>query len=222
MAIRCLFMDKLYYYNLSLEELEKIKNYKVKPKLLLHVCCGPCSAFPLMFLNPYFDITIYYNNSNIFPSEEYYRRLEEMKKFVDQLNNESGLNIKYIIPNYDEEEYSKMLSIYKDAREGGERCFLCYRLRLEEAYEYAVNNDFDYVTTVMTVSSQKNSIKLNEIGLELQKKYPSCKYFVSDFKKKQGADVGRRISNAYGLYRQQYCGCRYSYYEYLKRIESLK
>lgn len=215
-------MDKLFYYNKSIELLEQIKLLPRKPRLLLHVCCGPCSAWPLMFLNPYFDITIYYNNSNIYPSEEYYRRLNEMKMFVDRLNEDSNMDIKYIIPNYDEEEYSKKLSIYKDAREGGERCFLCYRLRLEEAYEYAVNNEFEYITTVMTVSSQKNSIKLNEIGIELQEKYPSCKYFVSDFKKKQGTEIGRKISNSYGLYRQQYCGCRYSYYGYLRRINDMK
>ncbi len=212
-------MEKLYYYNLSLKEIDLIKNKEVKPKILLHVCCGPCSAFPLTFLSPYFDITIYYNNSNIYPSNEYYRRLEEMKRFVEQLNIDLGLNVKYVIPTYDEEKYSHKLSVFKDAREGGERCFLCYRLRLEEAYEYAYRNSYDYITTVMSVSSQKNSVKLNEIGEELQNKYFPVKYFFSDFKKKQGAELGRQISNKYGLYRQQYCGCRYSYFEYLKRIE---
>lgn len=213
-------MEKLYYYNLSLKEIDLIKNKEVKPKILLHVCCGPCSAFPLTFLSPYFDITIYYNNSNIYPSEEYHRRLEEMKRFVSQLNVDLKLDIKYMIPSYDEETYSHQLAAFKDAREGGERCFLCYRLRLEEAYKYAYINGYDYVTTVMSVSSQKNSIKLNEIGEELSIKYPTVKYFFSDFKKKQGSEIGRQISNKYGLYRQQYCGCRYSYFEYLKRIEN--
>lgn len=215
-------MDKLHYYNLSLEEIGNIKlNFQDKPKLLLHVCCGPCSAFPLTFLCPCFDVTIYYNNSNIYPSEEYYRRLEEMKKFVNQFNKDYGYEVKYIISEYDEENYAKKLEVYKGAREGGERCFLCYRLRLEEAYIFANNHKFDYVTTVMTVSSQKNSLKLNEIGLELQEKYHGCRYFASDFKKKQGAEFGRQISNKYGLYRQHYCGCRYSYFEYLKRIGNL-
>ncbi len=210
-------MNKLHYYNLSLEEIEKIKTLDHKPSLLIHVCCGPCSAFPLTFLCPYFDVTIYYNNSNIYPSDEYYRRLNEMKRFVEQFNHDYGYDVKYIVCEYDEESYSKKLAIYKEVREGGERCFLCYRLRLEEGYKYAFEHNYDYFTTVMTISRQKNSYKLNEIGQELEQKYSKTRYFYSDFKKKAGIDQGQLLAKKYNLYQQLYCGCRYSYVKHLEK-----
>ena len=113
-------MNKLYYYNLSIEEIKKIQDAKIKPKLLLHACCAPCSCFPLMFLSKYFDITIYYNNSNIYPKEEYEIRLNELKSFIQKYYP----NIDIIIPNYDYDNYIKDLIPYKDLPELSTRCFI--------------------------------------------------------------------------------------------------
>ncbi len=190
-----------------------------KPKLLLHVCCGPCSCFPLTFLCPRFDVTIYYGNSNIYPAEEYDHRLATLKELLGDLKRDYGFDISLIVPPYDNENYMKKLEPLKDEPEGGERCFLCYALRMEEAYAYAAANGFDFFTTVMTVSRQKNSQKLNEIGHSLSLKYPSVQYLYSDFKKKKGLEIGTEIRKHYDLYNQDYCGCQYSYEEALIRRE---
>ena len=109
-------MDKINYYLVSLEELKEVKG---RPSMLLHACCGPCSTFPLTFLCPHFDVTIYYNNSNIFPEQEYSRRLEELKKFLEYFKRDYGYNVKLIIPKYDNKEYNQFLSQYEGEKEGG-------------------------------------------------------------------------------------------------------
>ena len=193
-----------------------------RPKLLLHVCCGPCSCYPLTFLCPKFDVTIYYGNSNIYPAEEYAHRLATLKELLAYLKRDYGFDVGLIVPPYDNETYMKHLAPLKDQPEGGERCFLCYALRMEEAYHYAAEKGFDYFTTVMTVSRQKNSQKLNEIGASLSKKYPTVAYLFSDFKKQKGLEIGTEIRKKYDLYNQDYCGCEYSYAEALERRERNK
>ncbi|MEG0176419.1 epoxyqueuosine reductase QueH [Anaerorhabdus sp.] len=209
--------NKINYYQQSLDEIEKIKLTKQRPSLLLHACCAPCAAFPLEFLNNVFNCTILYNNSNIYPSDEYYRRLNELKRYLDEFNQVATNKIKLVEVNYDNELYTKKLEPLKDYPEGSIRCFTCYSLRMEEAYNYASNNHFDYFTTVMTISRQKDSQKLNEIGSKLQSHYPTVKYFYSDFKKKKGIDRARELSKQHNLYRQQYCGCIYSYQKYIEK-----
>lgn len=216
--MQCLFMEKLHYYNESLKILDELSLLTKKPTLLMHACCAPCSCFPLTFLCPHFNVTIFYNNSNIYPTAEYERRRDELKKFLEEFERDYHYHVDLIIPPYDEESYAQKLRPLAHLKEGTERCFYCYRLRMEEAYDYAERNGFDFFTTVMTISSQKNSLKLNEIGEELEKNHPHCRYFYSDFKKKKGADKGREIRNFYQLYQQQYCGCRYSFAEYKERI----
>lgn len=214
-------MEKINYYNVMADELEKIKKEGRKPKLLMHVCCGPCSTFPLELLDPLFNLTLYFNNSNIYPNDEYYRRLDELKRFLDIFNEDKNEEdqVKVIITPYENEEYNKFLSIRKDDREGQERCFMCYERRMDEAMSYASMNNFDYFTTVMTISRQKNSQKLNEIGKKLSQKYPNVRYLFSDFKKKKGINRKEELTNLYQMYRQQYCGCVYSYNEYLRRLK---
>lgn len=209
--------NKINYYQQSLDEINEIKKKGIRPTLLLHACCAPCATFPLEFLNEIFDCTILYNNSNIYPSDEYHRRLNELKQYLSYINKHNTHQIHLIEVPYDNESYTKKLEPLKDYPEGSQRCFTCYTLRMHEAYQYAQDHHFDYFTTVMTISRQKDSQKLNEIGTALQKQFPNVKYFHSDFKKKQGIDRGRELSNQYNLYRQQYCGCIYSYEEYLKR-----
>ena len=203
--------DNFTYYRMMEESLKEIKKERKKPTLLLHSCCAPCNAYPLELLVEYFDLTLMYNNSNIYPEKEYIRRLDELKKYVDFINNKYNVQIKLIETPYNNLEYNKILEPFKDQKEGMDRCKLCYKTRMNEAYKYASENNFDYFTTVMTISRQKNSIVLNNIGIELSKLYPTTKYFISDFKKNKGIDKGLEIAKEHNMYRQDYCGCIYSY-----------
>ena len=203
--------DNFTYYRMMEESLKEIKKLDKKPSLLLHSCCAPCNAYPLELLVEYFDLTLMYNNSNIYPFEEYSRRLDELKKYVDFINNKYNVNIKMIETPYINEDFTKLLEPYKEQKEGQDRCKLCYKIRMNEAYKYASENNFDYFTTVMTISRQKDSIILNNIGIELSKLYPNTKYFISDFKKNKGIDKGLEIAKEHNMYRQDYCGCIYSY-----------
>ena len=202
---------KINYYQQSVDELEAIKRDNLHPKLLLHACCAPCSAFPLEFLCPYFDITIYYNNSNIYPENEYARRLQELRQYLNTWREKTGYEVKLIVPPYMGEAYTEKIAVLKDEPEGGSRCVMCYTLRMNEAYAYASEHAFDYFTTVMTISRQKNSQILNDVGRKLSVKYPNVKYFYSDFKKKRGIARGLELSRENNLYRQDYCGCKFSY-----------
>ena len=203
--------DNFTYYRMMEESLKEIKKLDKKPSLLLHSCCAPCNAYPLELLVEYFDLTLMYNNSNIYPFEEYSRRLNELKKYVEFINNKYNVNIKMVETPYINEDFTKLLEPYKEQKEGQDRCKLCYKVRMNEAYKYASENNFDYFTTVMTISRQKNSIVLNNIGIELSKLYPNTKYFISDFKKNKGIDKGLEIAKEHNMYRQDYCGCIYSY-----------
>lgn len=203
------------YYQLSKIEIDKIIRENKRPSLALHACCAPCSTFPLEFLTPFFDVTILYVNSNIYPLEEYNRRLNELKKYLNIFNSKSEYEVKLVEFEYKNEEYTSKLEPLKDQKEGQDRCKLCYALRMDQAYSYANEKGFDYFSTVMTISRQKNSQILNQIGLNLSKKYQT-KYFFSDFKKKKGIDRSLEIRKEYNLYNQEYCGCIYSYQKYLE------
>lgn len=212
--------NKINYYNKSLQIIENIRDLPQKPKLLLHACCGPCSCFPLTFLCPIFDVTIYFNNSNIYPESEYRRRLEELKKLLGYYKRDFGFDVKIIETKYDNDSFNIDLEPYKDLPEGLERCFICFEKRMDGAFKYADEHGYDYFTTVMTISRQKNSQKLNEIGEKLSSKYKNTKYFYSDFKKKDGALLGIRLKNKYDLYQQLYCGCKYTYEKLQRKLEN--
>jgi Uncharacterized protein conserved in bacteria len=210
-------MKKRQYYDWAMKQLEVIKASGEKPRLLLHVCCAPCSIYVLSLLSEAFDITLYFNNNNIYPYTEYLKRKNELISLVKRLREEENKVIEVIETEFKGEEYHQKLEPLKEEREGGTRCFLCYHLRMEEAYLYAVKQGYDYITTVMTISRQKNSMKINEIAEELENKYPSVPYFYSDFKKDNGILKRNQLVKQYNLYEQQYCGCQYSYQEYLKK-----
>ena len=145
------------------EELEKIKG--TKPSLLLHVCCGPCSGNVLKEISEFFDITIYYSNSNIYPDTEYFRRFHELEDFIQRFNQDFNQNIQVIEKEYQLKEYLKDISQYKEEPEGGKRCYLCYSKRMKDAYDYACLHHFDYWTTVLSVSPHKTangSMKLEQ------------------------------------------------------------
>jgi predicted adenine nucleotide alpha hydrolase (AANH) superfamily ATPase len=212
--------SKRHYYSLQLSEIEKIKQLDRKPSLLMHACCGICVSYPALYLSEYFDLTLYYNNDNIYPREEYELRYSELCRLISEYNAEKGTDIKVIKTPFNGEAYHEKLEPLKDEPENGRRCHLCYGLRMEPAMAYAAENGYDYFTTVMTVSRQKDSRVLNEIGERLQQKYPQVRYFFSDFKKDGGLEKGDRLAAEHHIYRQNYCGCKYSYEEMLQRARN--
>ncbi len=185
-----------------------IENQKEKKTLLLHSCCAPCSSYVLTFLAKYFKITVFYSNDNIFPMNEFYKRLEEQKKIIELLN----LNIEFIDDSYNESNYYKAVSGYEDLGEKSVRCYNCYKMRLEKTAIKAKELGFDYFTTTLSVSPYKISTWINEIGYFLEKKY-NINFLYSDFKKEEGYKKSIKLSNDYELYRQHYCGCVFSYEE---------
>ena len=186
---------------------KQISELKGKPTLLIHICCGVCSVYPLKYLSQYFRITVFFSNSNIYPFEEYERRLNALREYLDILNDS---DIKLIVAPYDNETYTKKLSKYKDDKEGQRRCVLCYSLRMKETFEYASRHNYEYATTVMSISNRKNADYINRIGELLQRDYPNVKYLYADFKKGDGITLNEKMNKELNLYHQNYCGCIYS------------
>jgi len=190
------------------EFLNFIKNLDYKPKLLLHCCCAPCSTHTIKILKEYFDITIFYSNDNISLKEEYLKRLNEIKKFISIYDS----NIKLIYDEYNNDDFNEAIKGYENLGEKSKRCYLCYKLRLEKTAIKAKELNFDYFTTSLSISPYKISRWINEIGYDLENKY-DIKYLFSDFKKDEGYKDSIKMSKEYDLYRQDYCGCIYSYNE---------
>lgn len=188
----------------TIEQLEK--EGKV-PSLLLHSCCAPCSSYVLEYLSEYFKITVLYYNPNISPKEEYEARVREQKRLIEEMD--FTYPVSFLEGNYVPEDFYEMAKGHESDKEGGERCFLCYEMRLREAAEAAKMGNFDYFTTTLSISPLKNAQKLNEIGIRLAKEY-GIAYLMSDFKKKNGYKRSVELSAEYHLYRQDYCGCVFS------------
>ena len=178
------------------------------PKLLLHSCCAPCSSYVLEYLSDYFEITVFYYNPNIFPESEYTKRILEQQMLINDMKVIHPVS--FLAGGYDRERFFEMAAGLEHLKEGGERCFKCYELRLEEAARIAKECEFDYFTTTLSISPMKNAEKLNEIGNKVGEKY-GVSYLQSDFKKKNGYKRSIELSKEYGLYRQDYCGCEFSF-----------
>ena len=177
------------------------------PTLFLHSCCAPCSSYVLEYLSAFFRITVFYYNPNIYPAEEYGKRVEEQKNLIEKLP--SVYPIKFVEGVYDKERFYEMAKGLEQVPEGGERCFRCYELRLRETARLAAERGFDYFTTTLTISPLKNAAKLNEIGGLLGEEYQTV-WLPSDFKKKNGYKRSIELSKEYNRYRQDYCGCVFS------------
>lgn len=177
------------------------------PSLLLHACCAPCSSACLEYLNENFDITVFYYNPNISPKSEFEKRLGEEKRLVSEMPLCKNVNV--IEGEYNYNDFLEAIKGLEGAPEGGERCFKCYRLRLEKTAELAKEQGFDYFCTTLSISPLKNSQRINEIGAEIAEKY-GVKWLPSDFKKKEGYKRSIELSKQYGLYRQNFCGCVFS------------
>lgn len=194
-----------------------------KPTLLLHVCCGPCSSAVIEQLSEVFQITLYYYNPNIHPEAEYRRRRDELESFIQTFPPAMGIALE--IPPYNSAEYFEAIDVernpeLKSQPERQERCRRCYLLRMERAYQYAADHNFDYITTALSVSPHKDAVAINAIGIQLQKKYRieghGPRFLLADFKKRNGFKRTLEISGEFDLYRQDYCGCVYS----MERVKS--
>lgn len=194
------------------------KDAEKKPSLLLHACCGPCSSYCLEYLTHFFDITVFYYNPNIYPQEEYFRRFNELKKLYQTFPPALEGKVKVVEREYIPQEFYDSIKIKEEPElakepEKGERCRRCYFLRLKAAYDYALANKYDYFCTTLSISPFKDAEKINVIGEALSQEGQSSespRWLPSDFKKKGGFKRSLEISQEFGMYRQDYCGCVYS------------
>lgn len=184
---------------------EFLLKLKKRPKVLLHSCCAPCSSHVISLLKTYVDLTIFYSNDNIYPMEEYEKRLEEEIRFCKEFDS----TIEVISDPYQASDYSHAVKGYEALGEKTERCYKCYELRLEKTAKKAKELGFDYFTTTLSISPHKIAKWINEIGAQLENKY-GIPFLYSDFKKEEGYKHSIELSKQYGLYRQDYCGCLYS------------
>lgn len=195
-------MDKL---------LEQIKTETAEtgkvPSLLLHSCCAPCSSYVLEYLSQYFQITIFYYNPNISEDVEYRKRVEEQKRLIRELPVVNPVS--FMEGEYDTKVFDEAIQGLEQLGERSARCYACYKLRMEKTCNIAKQHSFDYFTTTLSISPYKNAGWLNEIGEQLQEQYGIC-YLYADFKKKNGYKRSIELSEQYHLYRQDYCGCKYS------------
>ena len=201
-----IYMNENYAKILE-KELEKITKEKKTPNILLHSCCAPCSSYVIEYLTKYFNITILYYNPNISPIEEYEKRKKEQIKLINTIPTTNKIDI--LDFDYDNNIYEKEIKGLEKEPERGKRCTKCFNLRLKKTAELASINKYDYFGTTLTVSPYKNSKLLNEIGTNLSKEY-NIKWLYSDFKKNNGYKRSIELSKKYNLYRQNYCGCKYS------------
>ncbi|MDE5898067.1 MAG: epoxyqueuosine reductase QueH [Treponemataceae bacterium] len=187
-----------------------------KPSLLLHACCAPCSSYVIEYLAEHFAITILYYNPNIYPPEEYARRLVELERFLPRFAPAVEGGVRLVSAPYNPQEFYDAVGTAESPEraadpEKGERCRRCYEFRLRRAYQYAAENGFQWFTTTLSISPFKDAEKINDIGAALTTIAPGAPRFLpSDFKKNGGFQRSLALSREYGLYRQQYCGCVYS------------
>jgi len=183
--------------------IETVKTSGLKPRMLLHTCCAPCSTHVLELLGEVFELTLYFYDPNIHPREEYEMRRDEMRVYAEMSS------VAFIEGPYDVERWFELTKGHEADREGSERGVLCYEVRLRESARFARDNGFEYFATVLSISPHKRADKINEIGLSLAEEY-GISYLEADFKKKEGFKRSIVLSREHGLYRQDYCGCVYS------------
>lgn len=199
-------MNKINYQN-QLDKIIENIDPDNPPRLLLHSCCAPCSSYTLEYLSRYFDITVYYFNPNISPKQEFDKRFEEQKRLISQMPFKNRVTL--VEGDYNYDDFLEIAKGLENVPEGGERCFRCYKMRLESTARLAKEQGFDYFCTTLSISPLKNSQKINELGFEIEEKY-GVKWLPSDFKKREGYKRSIQLSREYSLYRQNFCGCVFS------------
>ena len=178
----------------------------IRPRILMHRCCAPCSTYTLEYLTQYADVTIYFANSNIHPRDEYLRRKYVQQKFIHDFNAQTGNKVQFIAAPYQPQEYFEQVRGLQDEPEGGARCRVCYNYRLDLVAQKAVELGFDYFGSTLTISPHKNSQVINSVGIDIQELYDT-QYLPSDFKKNNGYRRSVEMCHEYDIYRQCYCGC---------------
>lgn len=203
-------MNKINYQ----KELDKLISSFEKegsvPSLLLHSCCGPCSSYCIEYLSQYFNVTVFYYNPNIYPDEEYYHRVKEQQRFIEAFPTKHP--VEFIEGDYDKDSFYEIAKGLEHEPEKGARCHKCYDLRLRRTAQVAKEKGFDFFTTTLTISPMKDSQVLNEIGIRISDEI-GVKWLPSDFKKKEGYKRSTELSKEYDMYRQDYCGCVFSFRE---------
>ncbi len=203
-------MNNINYHR----ELEKIISGEHNRKLLLHSCCAPCSSYCLIYLYKHFDITCFYCNPNITDKDEYEKRLAELSRLIGLIGAEYDCKdtLKLAVCEYEPERFIENVrsAQLETAPEGGSRCGMCFRMRLEKTYEAAVAGGYDYFATTLSISPHKNAGLINSIGSDIAKRGEGPMWLPADFKKNNGYLQSIKLSEKYGLYRQNYCGCEYS------------
>ena len=210
------------YSRILEKEIQRLDESGIKPRLLLHSCCAPCSSYVMEYLREHFRITVFYYNPNITSKEEYDYRLSEEKRLIEAYNRQvetqdfEGMNstpkaekIEILECPYDPENYLKAVKGYENCPEGGDRCGICFEMRLRKTAEAAREGGYDCFTTTLTISPLKNVARLNEIGERVGAEY-GIAFLPSDFKKKNGFKRSIELSAQFDLYRQNYCGCGFS------------
>lgn len=203
-------MNKRNYQKELEQKITQFTKEERVPSLLLHSCCAPCSSYVLEYLSQHFRITVFYYNPNIFPEEEYHMRAEEQRRFIEAFPAKHPIT--FIEGEYIPKDFYDCAKGMELLPEGGERCFACYRLRLEASAKIAKEKGCDFFATTLSISPLKNAEKLNEIGEQLSEQYQTH-WLPNDFKKKNGYKRSTELSKEYGMYRQDYCGCIYSFKE---------
>ena len=194
-------MDKIISVEDEIEYLTSLGSF-TKPKLLMHACCAPCSTHCVDYLYPYFDITLFYYNPNIMPYEEWVKRGQEFEKLLARYPE-----VKLVVPEQSNTTFLEKVQGFEKCPEGGDRCALCFNLRLNETAKYA-KNGFDFFTTTLTVSPHKNASLINDIGNTVAL-LNGANYLESNFKKKNGYLRSIQLCAELGIYRQNYCGCKF-------------
>ncbi len=184
---------------------ERLSHYADPPRLLLHVCCAPCASSVIETLRDRARLTLFFYNPNIYPEEEYIRRRDEVYRLVERARG--GLTVS--CGSYCPDVFESAARGYETCPEGGGRCGECFRLRLTETARHAAEGRYDAFTTTLTVSPHKDARLINEIGGEVSRSV-GVPFLPCDFKKRDGYARSVELSRRYGLYRQNYCGCRFS------------
>ena len=200
-------MNKRNYQKELDQVIDKEQSEERVPTLLLHSCCAPCSSYVLEYLSQYFSITVFYYNPNIYPEEEYYKRVKEQQHFIERLPVKHPIS--FIEGEFDPKEYYEAVKGLEKEPEGGARCRVCFALRLGRAAQEAKRIGADYLTTTLTISPLKNAQVLNEVGEQIAEEL-GVTWLPSDFKKRNGYKRSVELSEEYGMYRQNYCGCIFS------------
>ncbi len=198
---------KVNYQLICDKEIEELARDGKRPRLLLQSCCGPCSSYVLEYLTKFFDVTVFFSNSNIYPKEEFDKRLMTQHEVTEKLK--TPYPVKLVADEYDHEEFLDKVAGLEGEPEGGMRCVECFRLRLLKTAEFAKENGFDCFTTTLSVSPHKNAEILNSLGKEIGESV-GVFFLTADFKKREGYKRSIELSRELDLYRQEYCGCEFS------------